>query len=141
MSEPIKTITFVVIGAVALLAAYFIDAPTQAVNVDALVGKTLNTDFEVDAPKRLRIVKFDRQTAETKQFEVASIDGVWSIPSKQDYPADATTQMAAAANALIDRKILRVAAKRPSRTTSSAWSIRSRRSSIPTAPESARASP
>jgi hypothetical protein len=109
MSESAKTIAFVAIGVVALLAAYFIDAPTQAVSVNALVGKTLNTDFEVDAPKRLRIVKYDRQTAETKQFEVASIDGVWSIPSKQDYPADATTQMAAAANALIDRKILRVA--------------------------------
>ena len=80
-------------------------------NVTSLVGTTLNTDFEVDTPKRLQIVKFDRPTAETKQFEVASIDGVWRIPSKQDYPADATQQMAAAANALIDRKVLRVAAE------------------------------
>ena len=109
MSEFAKTVTFVAVGAAALVAAYFINAPKQAVNINSMVGTQLYSDVEVDAPKRLKIVKFDRQTAETKQFEVASIDGVWSIPSKQDYPADATAQMAAAANALIDRKILRVA--------------------------------
>ncbi|MBL9161106.1 MAG: DUF4340 domain-containing protein [Planctomycetaceae bacterium] len=109
MSESAKTITFVTLGVIAVAAAYFIDRPTQAVNVSSLVGTTLNTQFEVDTPKRLRIIKFDRPTAETKQFEVASVDGVWRIPSKQDYPADATQQMAAAANALIDRKVLRVA--------------------------------
>ena len=111
MTEPIKTIVFVVVGAVALVAAYFIDRPTQTVNVESLVGEVLNNDFEVDAPKRLKIVKYDRQTGETREFEVASVDGVWSIPSKEQYPADATRQMAAAANALIDRKILRVAAQ------------------------------
>jgi hypothetical protein len=111
MTEPIKTIVFVVIGAAALVAAYFIDRPTQTVNVESLVGEVLNNDFEVDAPKRLKIVKYERQTGETREFEVASVDGVWSIPSKEQYPADATRQMAAAANALIDRKILRVAAQ------------------------------
>jgi hypothetical protein len=109
MSEPAKTIAFVAIAAVALTAAYFIDRPTQAVSTNQFVGTVLNTDFEVDQPKRLKITKFDRQTAQTRQFEVASVDGVWSIPSKENYPADATQQMAAAANALVDRKILRVA--------------------------------
>lgn len=111
MSESGKTMVFVGLGVLAVAAAYFIDRPTQAVNVATLVGKSLNADLEVDQPKRLQIVKFDRATAQTKQFDVASIDGVWRIPSKQDYPADATQQMAAAANALIDRKILRVAAE------------------------------
>lgn len=111
MSESAKTITFATLALLAVAAAYFVDRPTQAVNVTSLVGTTLNSDFEVDTPKRLQIVKFDRPTAETKQFEVASQDGVWRIPSKQDYPADATQQMAAAANALIDRKVLRVAAE------------------------------
>ena len=111
MSESAKTIAFVTLALLAVVAAYFVDRPTQAVNVTSLVGTTLNSDFEVDTPKRLQIVKFDRPTAETKQFEVASQDGVWRIPSKEEYPADATQQMAAAANALIDRKILRVAAE------------------------------
>ena len=111
MSEPIKTLIFVVVAAVAVAAAYFIDSSGQPVDVQEYVGAALNSDFEVDQPKRLRIIKFDRQTAETRQFEVAAIDGVWSIPSKQDYPADATQQMAKAANALIDRKVLRVQAE------------------------------
>ena len=111
MSESAKTTIFIVLALLAVGAAYFVDRPSEAVNVTSLVGTTLNDDFEVDTPKRLQIVKFDRPTAETKQFEVASQDGVWRIPSKQDYPADATQQMAAAANALIDRKVLRVAAE------------------------------
>jgi hypothetical protein len=109
MNESTKTIAFVAIAAVALLAAYFIDRPTQAVSTNQFVGTVLNADFEVDQPKRLKITKFDRQTAQTRQFEVASVDGVWSIPSKENYPADATQQMAKAATALVDRKILRVA--------------------------------
>jgi hypothetical protein len=109
MNESTKTIAFVAIGALALVAAWFIDRPTQAVSTNQFVGSVLNTDFEVDQPKRLKVTKFDRQTAQTRQFEVASVDGVWSIPSKQNYPADATQQMAKAATALMDRKILRVA--------------------------------
>ena len=101
MTESAKTIAFVAVGAAALVAAYFINAPKQAVNVNSMVGTELYSDVEVDAPKRLKIVKFDRQTAETKQFEVASIDGVWSIPSKQDYPADATAQVLADALAQV----------------------------------------
>jgi hypothetical protein len=111
MSESIRTITFVCIAAVAIAAAYFIDRPASAVNSASLVNTPLTKDFEVDAPKRLKIIKWDPATAETKQFEVASVDGVWRIPSKENYPADATRQMASAANALIDRKILRVAAQ------------------------------
>jgi hypothetical protein len=111
MSEPIKTIVFVAVGALALGAAFFIDRPAASVDHESKIGESLTGDFEVDAPKRLRVIKFDPATAETKQFEVASIDGVWRIPSKDNYPADATRQMASAANALIDRKILRVAAQ------------------------------
>ena len=44
-----------------------------------------------------------------REFEVAEVDGRWRIPSKQDYPADATRQMAQAATCVINRKILRVA--------------------------------
>jgi hypothetical protein len=111
MNETAKTFTFVAVGAVALLSAYFINAGARPVEVEDRVGTSLNADVNIDDPKGMKIVKFDKATASTRQFEVAAIDGVWRIPSKQDYPADATQQMAAAANALIDRKILRVAAQ------------------------------
>jgi hypothetical protein len=112
MSEAGKTLTFVAAGALALTGAYFIDTKAAVVDLKKqLVGQYLNENIDVSAPRRLRIVKFDRQTASTREFEVAEVDGVWSIPSKEDYPADATRQMAEAATALMDRKILRVAAE------------------------------
>ena len=61
--------------------------------------------------KRLRIVRFDEDTATLREFEVAEQDGLWSIPSKDGYPADAAQQMAEAATSLMDRKILHVASK------------------------------
>jgi hypothetical protein len=111
MNESGKTLTFVAVGALALAAAYFIDSEAAVVDVKQYVGKYLNEEIDVSAPRRLRIVKFDRETADVREFEVAEVEGVWSIPSKQNYPADATRQMAEAATALMDRKILRVAAE------------------------------
>jgi hypothetical protein len=111
MNETGKTLTFVAVGALALAAAYFINSEAAVVDVKQYVGKYLNEDIDVSAPRRLRIVKFDRETADVREFEVAEVEGVWSIPSKQNYPADATRQMAEAATALMDRKILRVAAE------------------------------
>ena len=52
-------------------------------------------------------MKFDAETATPREFEVAEENGLWTIPSKDGYPADATEQMAEAANCLIDREILR----------------------------------
>ena len=40
---------------------------------------------------------------------MAQVNGVWSIPSHSDYPADAKEHMAQAATALLDLKILSVA--------------------------------
>lgn len=111
MTETAKTLVFIAIGAVALLGAYFLDAGSQPIQDEELVGASLNSTLDVDDPKGLRIIKFEPATASTREFKVAAVDGVWRIPSKEDYPADATRQMAEAANALIDRRILRVNAK------------------------------
>ena len=56
-------------------------------------------------------MRFDEDTATLREFEVAEQDGLWSIPSKDGYPADAAKQMAEAATSLMDRKILHVASK------------------------------
>jgi hypothetical protein len=108
MTETAKTLTFMAAGAVALLAAFAVVPSDNSLNVDEYVGQRLN-EFDVDKPKRLKIVKFDAETATPREFEVAEDEGLWTIPSKDGYPADATTQMAEAANCLIDREILRVA--------------------------------
>lgn len=108
MTETAKTLTFMAAGAISLLAAFAVIPGTNTFDESELVGQRLN-EFDVDTPKRLKIVKFDAETAEPREFEVAENEGLWTIPSKEGYPADATEQMAAAANCLIDREILRVA--------------------------------
>ena len=64
--------------------------------------------MDVSDAKRLRIVRFDDDAAALRTFEVAEQNGLWTLPSKDGYPADATQQMAEAATSLMDRKILEV---------------------------------
>ena len=56
-------------------------------------------------------MRFDEDTATLRKFEVAEQNGLWSIPSKDGYPADAAKQMAEAATSLMDRKILKLASQ------------------------------
>jgi hypothetical protein len=112
MSENAKTISFVLIGLVAI-GIGVLSAPSAAeVDESSLVGTELTKAFDQpEAAKRLRIVRFDEDTATLREFEVAEQDGLWAIPSKDNYPADAAKQMAEAATSLMDRKILSVASK------------------------------
>lgn len=110
MTETVKTALFVVAAALSLMVAFAMGPSAESENLDDLLGTRLN-QFEVDVAKRLKIVKFDQETATTREFEVAENDGLWTIPSKQGYPADAARQMGEAATCLIDREVLRVAAK------------------------------
>jgi hypothetical protein len=111
MSENAKTITFVVVGLVAI-AIGLVTRPSSAEMDDSeLVNTELTKDLSVDEAKRLKIVRFDEDTATIRDFEVAEQDGLWSIPSKDGYPADAARQMAEAVTSLADLKVLQVASK------------------------------
>jgi hypothetical protein len=112
MTENAKTIAFVFIGLLAIVIG-LVTRPTSAeLDDNQLVGQILTDEFaSPDEAKRLRIVRFDEATSELSNFEVAEKNGLWTIPSKNDYPADAAQQMAEAATSLMDRKILGVATK------------------------------
>ncbi len=110
MTEMSKTILFVAAAVGCLFLAFAVRPASDTFDAQELIGERLN-QFEVDAAKRLKIVKFDRETASQREFEIAESDGLWSLPSKQGYPADAHQQMAEAVNNVIDREILRVAAQ------------------------------
>ena len=109
MSENAKTITFVAVGLVAIVLGIATAPSSAELDKETLVGKNLTDKFSSpEVAKRLRIVRFDEDTATPREFEVAEQNGLWSIPSKDNYPADAAKQMAEAATSLMDRKILRV---------------------------------
>jgi hypothetical protein len=109
MSENAKTIVFVAVGMAAIVIGLLARPTSAELDEETLVNTPLTKNLKsVDQVKSLRIVRFDSDTGERREFEVAEQDGLWTIPSKDNYPADATDQMAAAATCLLDRKILQV---------------------------------
>jgi hypothetical protein len=110
-----KTLTFLLVAAMALLVAWEPWRPSPMANdAPADVGQKLFPDFKDPlSAKSLEIVSFDEDTAALSDFKVAQVGGVWSIPSHSDYPADAADHMAQAANALLDVEILNLASTKP----------------------------
>jgi len=112
MSESAKTTTFIAVALVALLAGWASRPRPVEVNVGSLVGENLTKGFtDPGEARRLKIVEFNEASATLQEFEVAEEDGLWTIPSKNGYPADAARQMAEAATSLMDRKILAIASE------------------------------
>jgi hypothetical protein len=115
MQENRKTLIFVIVAAIAVFIAWepWRSAPAGN-NVPAEVGTKLFPDFtDPLAAKSLEIVTFDEDTISISDFKVAQVNGVWSIPSHGNYPADAKEHMAEAANALLDLEILGVMSSSP----------------------------
>lgn len=115
MQEKHKTLAFVLVAAMAALVAWEPwrpAPPSTAAPVD--VGQKLFPEFKDPlAAKSLEVVTFNETNATLADFKVAQVNGVWSIPSHNNYPADAAEHMAQAANALLDLEILGVASDRP----------------------------
>jgi hypothetical protein len=109
MSENAKTLTFVIVGLVAIAVGLFTRPSSAELDVTSIENEYLTKDLSVEDAKRLKIVRFDEDTATLRDFEVAEEDGLWTIPSKDGYPADAARQMAEAVTSLADLKILTVA--------------------------------
>jgi Domain of unknown function (DUF4340) len=113
--ETKKTLIFILVAGMALLVAWepWRPAPLDT-SAPAEVGQKVFPDFtDPLAAKSLEIVTFNEDNASMRDFRVAQTNGVWSIPSHSDYPADAKQHMADAATALMDLKILNVASDRP----------------------------
>ncbi len=112
MSETAKTMSFIAVALVALLAGWATRPVPVEVDVASRVGQDLTQNFtDPGEAKRLKITEFNEDSATLREFEVAEVDGLWTIPSKDGYPADADRQMAEAATSLMDRKILAIASE------------------------------
>lgn len=112
MTESVKTSLFIGVALLALLAGWASRPKQVTVNAESRVGQDLTQGFtDPGAAKRLKIVEFNDASATLREFEVAEVDGLWTIPSKDGYPADADRQMAEAATSLMDRKILSIASE------------------------------
>ncbi len=102
MSERFKTVVFLVIGAGSLLVAWAARPapPTREVVDDR--GQLFFAEFtDPLAASTLSIIEFDEETGATRPFVVARHHGVWSIPSHDNYPADAENRFAGAVAQMI----------------------------------------
>jgi hypothetical protein len=107
MNENTKTISFIFTAVAVLALAWMFRPAAPPLVTDEMVGKSLFP--ELDDPlkaKKMRIVLFDEGTSQVREFEVAQANGVWALPSHQNYPADAKDQLASAVSALADLKVL-----------------------------------
>ena len=102
MSELKKTTVFGG-AAVVLVVLALLTAPRRAVP-DAFfdVGETFFPDFtDPETATTLEVVEFDEDTAAAAVFRVTNRNGLWTIPSHHDYPADGKERLANTAAGVI----------------------------------------
>ena len=94
MQETKKTL--IIAGVAVLLGVVaFASAPRRAVpDLFFDVGEPFFPDFaDPDAAATLDVVEFDAETASATPFQVTNRDGLWTIPSHHDYPADGAERL------------------------------------------------
>lgn len=110
MNEGTKTGVFWVAAVAMLAVAIFVSWPTTTDESETnLVGQILFDTFsDPVAAASMRIVSFDEEQGKLNTFEVRkdSESQLWTIPSRDGYPADALEQMRDAANSLVGLKVL-----------------------------------
>lgn len=106
MNELIRTLSIIGAAVLLALAAFLVGRDSPEITAASEVGKHFVAIDDSSAVKGLKIVKFDDTTNRTEEFEVAQIDGLWRIPSHQNYPADAEQHLVDAATSVMNVEIL-----------------------------------
>ncbi|MDR0520292.1 MAG: DUF4340 domain-containing protein [Planctomycetaceae bacterium] len=108
MTETTKTCIFALLAAVFITGAVLSRPGVHEIKMEEMVGKALFPKFtDPLGVKTLEIVKLDPD-GERSEFKIAEVNGIWSIPSHENYPADGKDQMGKAAEALVDLNVLEV---------------------------------
>ena len=109
MTEMTKTLIF---GVTALVAAGLaIGTRTRSVGVapPERIGQSMFPEFtDPLLAKSLKIVRFDAALANLSEIEVKQVNGIWTLPSHDGYPADAENRIRDAATPFVDLKIINV---------------------------------
>jgi hypothetical protein len=95
MNQMTKTLCFVAAAAGAVVLAYA-GRPSALEQESAATASSvqLTPDFKDPlAAKSLKIVRFDEGLSSLSQIEVKEVGGIWTLPSHEDYPADAENRI------------------------------------------------
>ncbi|MEN0110319.1 MAG: DUF4340 domain-containing protein, partial [Planctomycetota bacterium] len=109
MKQSTQTLLFIAAALLSILVAVSTRPADATFRPDELIGKPLFAPFEPEDAGSLRIVRFNEESATLSEFEVANDSGLWTLPSKGGYPADAEDQMAEAATGVMDLEVLAIA--------------------------------
>jgi len=103
----LRTALFLLGGAGMLALGYAVQPRFKSAAVAPEAQRVLFPELS-DAAKAasLEIVSYDDELSTLHPFKVLQSGGVWVLPAHQNYPADAKEQLAAAATALVDLKML-----------------------------------
>jgi len=103
MSELNKTILFCLASAVLVAAAVVVDPGAGEPEIFSDQGELFFPEFtDPNAPKAIEVIDYDDETATATPLKVELRDGMWVLPSHNDYPADASDRLAATAGALVE---------------------------------------
>ena len=105
MEQTKKTLIYAGV-AVALAVIAWLAAPSR-ITPEAFLdqGEAFFPAFtDPNSAMSLEIVSFDKETGTARPFKVHFKDGLWTIPSHYDYPADARDRLAKTAASIIDLK-------------------------------------
>lgn len=110
MNENLKTVVYVGVAAVFGLAAWLTLPRTSENRGPERVGQPLFPKFD-DTSKAasLQVTWYDDTLGTVETFKVAKDKGQWVVPSQDNYPADAETQLQDSAKSLFQLTCLGVA--------------------------------
>ncbi|MCH8822951.1 MAG: DUF4340 domain-containing protein [Planctomycetes bacterium] len=102
MNEQSKTITFIAVAAGFALIGWFARPATPTRDLLDDSGQEFFASFTdpLEAAS-LEIIDYDEDTSTPRAFKVARYEGVWSIPSHENYAADAENRFAEAATSMM----------------------------------------
>lgn len=105
MNESGRTVTYVIVAAVAVGLAWLLSPPGEITPEElrtAKVGTEFYPEFtDPNSATSIRVVDFDDAKATSRGFGVSFENGKWTIPSHHNYPADGADRLAkTAASAL-----------------------------------------
>ncbi len=108
MKEIVPTTVLLSIAAILSVVAFLTRHVVTEIELQDQVGQILFPEFtSPDDIETIEIVRFGEQK-KPQTLRVALVDGVWSIPSHEDYPADGHSQLGRIAEALLDLPVLDV---------------------------------
>lgn len=102
MTESARTLTYVAAAVLAVGAAWMARpaSPDRRIFEDS--GEPFFATFDPLDATSMEIASFNASTSRRHAFKVAQVNGLWSIPSHDGYPADAKDHLAQAATGVLD---------------------------------------